>query len=49
MAFSAWFWVDEATWPWTARWVSNASTSTAAISAGRRFLWKRMKRRIQST
>jgi len=36
--FSAWVWVDEATWPWTASWVRNASTSTSPISAGRRSL-----------
>ena len=49
MAFSAWFWVEAATLPCTARWVRNASTSGAPISAGCRFRWNRMNRRIQST
>ncbi len=31
MVFSAWFWVDEATWLWSASWIRNASTSTAPI------------------
>jgi|GEM_PF-6605073 len=43
------FWVEAATCLSTARWVMKACTSGAPISLGWRFLWKRMKRVIQST
>jgi hypothetical protein len=48
-ALSAWFWVEAATCPSTARDVRNFMTSGARISAGWRLSWKKMKRRIQAT
>ncbi|EXI70735.1 MAG: hypothetical protein AW07_03865 [Candidatus Accumulibacter sp. SK-11] len=47
-ALFAWFCVDAATRPVTARWVRKDSPSRAPISRGCRLLWKRMKRRTQS-
>jgi len=40
--------VEAATFESTARWVRKAAISGSPISAGWRFPWKRMKRRIQS-
>jgi hypothetical protein len=46
---SAWFWVEAATRPSTARALRNPVTSGAPSSAGWRLPWKRMNRRIQAT
>jgi hypothetical protein len=39
-ALNAWFWVDAATLPWTARELRKRVTSGAPISAGCRWPWK---------
>ncbi len=45
--FSAWFWVDAATWRSTESQLRNSFTSPARIRAGWRRRWYRMKYRIQ--
>jgi len=40
-AMSAWFWVEAATLRWVARWVMKACISSARMSFGWRFWWRR--------
>jgi hypothetical protein len=49
-ALRAWFWVEAATWPSTAREERKRVTSGAPISAGWRLAWKKkMYRLIHAT